>query len=228
MKELLILDFFQNLPHCPSHFLVFVIDAFDECGNHHSRSAILRLLTSTAARVSWLKVIITSRPKANIQCFFDRLTQPSCLQYDLAKDNEANHDLQTFAQSELDQIAQQWYLPAPWPEKLLFDRLIYQVNGLFIFIKTLILALERCVNPTNFLKATAEEAGAGLKPLYALYSHILNSRIVDCSAKLQQVIGVLLIVAPYRILCEETIAELAGVEPNLIKKWVDDLSSLLY
>jgi hypothetical protein len=34
--------------------------------------------------------------------------------------------------------------------------------------------------------------------------------------------------APYRSLCEETIAELAGVRPNLVKKWVDDLSSLLY
>jgi hypothetical protein len=41
-------------------------------------------------------------------------------------------------------------------------------------------------------------------------------------------IGVLLAAAPYRALCEETIAELAGLKPNLVKKWVDDLSSLLY
>ena len=40
-------------------------------------------------------------------------------------------------------------------------------------------------------------------------------------------IGVLLTVAPYRALCEETIAELAGVGPILVKKWVKDLSSLL-
>jgi hypothetical protein len=42
------------------------------------------------------------------------------------------------------------------------------------------------------------------------------------------VIGVLLTAAPYRTLCEESIAELAGVRPNLVKKWVNDLSSLLY
>ena len=227
MKESLFFDFFQNL-HSPSNFLVFVIDAFDECGNHRSRPAVLRLLTSAAARVSWLKIIITSRPEADIQHFFDRLTQSSYLRYDLATDQEANDDLRTFAQSEFDQVAQQWYLKAPWPEKSLFDRLVNRANGLFIFVKTLVLALERCANPTIFLKATAQEAGAGLKPLYTLYSHILNSRIVDSNAELQRVIGVLLIVAPYRTLCEDTIAELAGVEPNLVKKWVDDLSSLLY
>ena len=41
-------------------------------------------------------------------------------------------------------------------------------------------------------------------------------------------IGVLLTTAPYRTLCDETIAELAGVEAYLVKKWVDALSSLLY
>ena len=41
-------------------------------------------------------------------------------------------------------------------------------------------------------------------------------------------IGVLLTTAPYCTLCNETIAELVGVKPNLIKKWVDALSSLLY
>ena len=228
MKESLFLDLFQKLPHSPNHFLVFVIDAFDECGNHRSRPALLRLLTGAAARVSWLKIIITSRPEADIQQFFDRLTPSSYLRYDLATDQEADHDLRSFAQSEFDLVAQQWYLPAPWPEASLMDKLICRASGLFIFIKTLVLALERCANPADFLKSTSEEAGAGLKPLYMLYSHILNSRIVHSNAEFQRVIGVLIIVSPYRALCEESIAELAGVEPNLVKKWVDDLSSLLY
>ncbi len=38
----------------------------------------------------------------------------------------------------------------------------------------------------------------------------------------------LLATAPYRALCDETIAELAGVEHFLVKIWVDALSSLLY
>ncbi len=41
-------------------------------------------------------------------------------------------------------------------------------------------------------------------------------------------IGVLLATSPYRALCDETIAELAGVKPNIVKTCVDALSSLLY
>jgi len=228
MKDSLFVDLLDNLPKCPSDFLVFVIDAFDECGNHRSRPALLRLLTGAAARAPWLKIILTSRPEADIQHFFDRLTHSSYLRYDLGTDQEASHDLRTFAQSEFDLVAQQWHLPTPWPNESLLDQIISRANGLFIFIKTLILSLERCANPTDFLRATSEEAGAGLKPLYGLYSNILHSRIVHSNAEFRRVIGAVLTAAPYRVLCEETIAELARVEHNLVKKWVDDLSSLLY
>jgi len=228
MKDSYFLDLINNLPKHPNSVLVFVIDAFDECGNHRSRPALLRLLTGAAARAPWLKIIITSRPEADIQRFFDGLTHSSYLRYDLGEDREASHDLRTFAQSEFDLVAQQWHLPTPWPEESLLDRIISQADGLFIFIRTLVLAIERCANPTEFLKATTEEAGAGLKPLYGLYSNILHARIVHSTAEFQRVIGVVLSTAPYRVLREETIAELAGVEPSLVKKWVDDLSSLLY
>jgi len=66
------------------------------------------------------------------------------------------------------------------------------------------------------------------KHLLSHYSSILKSQIVHNNAEFQWVIGVLLTTAPYRALCDETIAELAGVEPYLVKRWVDALSSLLY
>jgi len=229
MKDSLFLDLLHDLPHSPNQFLVFVIDAFDECGDGRSRPALLKLLTSAASRASWLKIIITSRPEADIQKSFGTLTPSSYLRYDLAADQEASHDLRTFAQNAFNPVAQDWYLSAPWPEESLLNRVTSRANGLFIFIKTLVLALERCEDPTKFLEATAENsAGAGLEPLYRLYSSILRSRIVHSSAEFQRVIGVLLTTAPHRALREETIAELAGVRPNLVKKWVDELSSLLY
>ena len=48
------------------------------------------------------------------------------------------------------------------------------------------------------------------------------------NAEFQRMVGVILAASPYRSLCEETIAELAGVKAYLVKTWVDALSSLLY
>jgi len=229
MKDSFLLDLLDNLPKRPNDSLVFVIDAFDECGDDLSRPRLLRLLTGAATRASWLKIIITSRPEADIRRFFDELTQSSYLGYDLATDQEASGDLRAFARSQLDPVGRKWCLSAPWPEESLLNRVISRANGLFIFIKTLVLALKHCGDPTNFLEAASEDsAGAGLEALYKLYSSILESRVEHRKVEFQRMISVLLTAAPYRALCEKTIAELAGVEPNLAEMWVNELSSLLY
>ena len=229
MKETLLLDLIRALPRQPTHTLVFVIDALDETGGTLSRPGILRALTDAAAHAPWLRMIITSRPEIDIQRFFDAPAHSSHLRYDLAADREAGADLRTFAQSQFDLVAERWYLPTHWPEESLFNRVISHANGLFIFIKTVVLAFEHCKDPTESLMTAMQySTGTGLNPLYGLYSSIVKSRIPPIDGEFQQVIGVLLVSAPYRSLCKETIAELAGVRPNLVKKWIDDLSSLLY
>jgi len=227
MKDSLFLDFILSLPRNPERTLVFVIDALDECGDARSRSGPLKVLTDAAAHAPWLKVIITSRPEVDILRFFD--ARPSThLRYDLATDENASHDLRTFARSEFDLIATDWHLSAPWPEDSDFKEIVSRANGLFIFIKTLVLALKR-EDPKESLKATLQGlSGPGLESLYGLYSSILETRIVSSNAEFRRMIGVLLATSPYRQLCEETIAELAGAKPYLVRKWVDDLSSLLY
>jgi hypothetical protein len=77
-------------------------------------------------------------------------------------------------------------------------------------------------------EALRDSAGTGLESLYELYSSILKVQRVHKKAEFQRVIGVVLTAAPYRALCDETIAELAGVELYLVKRWVDALGSLLY
>jgi hypothetical protein len=229
MKLSLILDLLDKLRKRPNDFLVFVIDAFDECGDDYSRPRLLKLLIGAATRASWLKIIITSRPEADIRQVFDGLTQSSYSGYDLATDQEASGDLRNFARSVFDPVGRKRRLSKPWPEESLLDKIIYRANGLFIFIRTLVLTLENCEDPTEVLKVASEDSGgAGLEALYRLYSSILESRIKHHKAEFRRMIGVLLTAAPYRALCEETIAELAGVEPNLVEMWVDDLSSLLY
>ena len=223
------LDFIGKLPDHPDRTLVFVIDALDECGNTRSRPGVLRVLADAAAQAPWLKIIITSRPEVDIQRFFNVLAQAPHLRYDLAADEEAASDLRTFAQDRFSKVASERYLQLPWPEQLLFDGIISQAAGLFIFIETIALALERCKDPTELLRTTLQGSpGAGLKSLYELYSSILKAQIVPSNADFQRVIGVLLAAAPYRPLCDDTIATLAEVELRDVKMWVDGLSSLLY
>ena len=228
MKASLFLEFIRNVPRHPKRPLVFVIDALDECDNIQSRLGILKILTDAAAQAPWLKVIITCRPEADIQRFFDS-TKSLHFRYDLATDEKAGADLRAFARKQFDLVASKWYIPTPWPEETLFDETISRADGLFIFIKTVVLGLEHCNNPTASLKAALEGSDdVGLNPLYALYSSILKLRITPGDAEFQRVIGVLLIKTPHYSLSEETLAELAVVRSNLVKKWVDDLSSLLY
>ena len=229
MKDILFLDFIHELLRYPKHALVFVIDALDECGDDEDRPFLLKVLTDAATHAPWLKIVVTSRPEDDIQSFFNSLTQSSYSSCDLAADHEAGTDLQTFTRSQFDLVAKKWCFPTPWPEQSLFDGVISRANGLFIFTRTLVLALRECEDPEESLKAALQDSGGtGLKPLYSLYSSILKARRVPSNVEFRQMIGVLLTTAQHRPLCEETIAELAGVRPNLVKKWVNDLSSLLY
>jgi len=229
MKDSLLLDFIRDLPRHPQRTLVFVIDALDECGDDPGRRDLLKSLAGAAAYAPWLKIIITSRPEVDIQRFFDAPARSSYSRYDLATDDQATSDLRIFAQDRFEKLALKRYLQTPWPDPSLLERVISRANGLFIFIKTVALTLEKCEDPTESLEATLRDTDdTGLISPYGLYSSILKTRIVHSGAKFRRVIGVLLTTAPYRPLCEETIAELAGTDSSHVKTWVDDLSSLLY
>jgi len=229
MRPTLFLDFIRKLPRLPKKTLVFVIDALDECGGPESRPGVLQALTDATACAPWLKVIITSRQEADIQRFFDSPTQPPHLRYDLTADEETTSDLRIFAKYRFDRVAEMQYLQSPWPEPSLFDRIISRAAGLFIFIETLARSLVDFHDANELLATTLHDpASPGLASLYGLYASIVRRRRVPTSAEFWLVIGVLLSTAPYRPLCDETIAELAGVKLNLVKIWVDDLGSMFY
>jgi len=229
MRPTLLLEFIRKLPRFPKRTLVFVIDALNECGSIQSRPGILNSLTEAVAYAPWLKVIITSRPEIDIQHFFDGSTQLSHLRYDLTTDREITSDLRAFAEYRFNRVASSRCLQSPWPEPLLLDGVISRAAGLFIFIETLALALENCYEPYKLLGATLRDSSSpGLASLYGLYSRIVRARRVQRNAEFRRMIGVLLVAAPYRPLCEETIAELSGVRPDLVKMWVEELGSMFY
>jgi len=93
MEDSLFLNFICSLPHPPEHTLVFVIDTLDKCGDAQSHTCLLEVLTNAAAQTPWLKIIITSRTKGDIQDYFGTLAQLSYLPYDLTSDQGASADL---------------------------------------------------------------------------------------------------------------------------------------
>ena len=171
MRHSLLLDLIRNLPRPPKRTLVFVIDALDECGDAFTRPGILSALTDAAAHAPWLKIIITSRPEVDIHRVFDSLVASSHERYDLAADKHAPSDLRIFAQTRFRRVALNRFLPSPWPERSLFDRVISQAAGLFVSIETIAHALEQCEDPTEHLNAMLEDpAGTGLTTLYGVSS----------------------------------------------------------
>jgi len=222
MHDTLFLEFIRSIPrHSNPDTLVVVIDAFDECGDPLSRSAILKVLIEATALAPWLKIIITSRLEVDIN-----RSLGSAAKYDLGTDQEATADLRTFAQSQLSLVASRKNLSTSWPAEALLNRVTLRANGLFIFVKTLVLALMKCEDPEEFLKkALQSSASAGSESLYSLYSSIINAH--SEIGGVWRVIAVIA-TAQYRPLRKEPIAKLAGVKPNFVETLVNDLSSLLY
>ena len=227
MEDTLLLDFILSSPGQPNeHPLAFVIDALDECGNSQTRRDVLKALTDAATQAPWLKIIITSRPETDIERFFAGLAGSSHLSYDLAADQKASDDLRTFARSQFDLVASRWCLAMPWPTESDFNKIISRANGLFIFIKTLVRALEKSEDVEETLKEALQgSAGTGLESLYGLYSSILKPHS-NISGFWRMI--VVITTAQYCPLCKESITKLTGVKPNLVEMWVNALSSLLY
>jgi len=165
MRVTLFLEFIRSIPcHSNPDTLVVVIDALDECGSTQSRADILKVLIDAAALASWLRIIITSRPEVDIT-----RSLGTAAKYDLGTDQATTSDLRTFAQYQLDLVASRWSLPTPWPAEFLLNRVVLRANGLFILIKTLVLALKKCNDPDEFLKkALQSSASAGSESLYNL------------------------------------------------------------
>jgi len=101
-----------------------------------------------------------------------------------------------------------------------------RANGLFIFIKTLVLALEECKDPDERLnEALQGSASVGSESLYSLYSGIVKAHSEITG--FWRMIAVIT-TAQYRPLRKAAIAELAEVKPHFVERLVNDLSSLLY
>jgi hypothetical protein len=218
-----------SLQNHPSHPIILVIDAFDECGDNKTRPRVLKGLFDAASQTSWLKIVITGRPEQDIEIFFAQLSDgEKYTSHDLAKDDDAQKDIRIFAHTRMESVALDCGFPKSWSEKYL-DTLVERSGGLFIFIETIWRLMKDEDDPEKILlQAVAKASGDALTDLHKLYSSVIESRIKQNKESFRSAIGAIIVVSFHRSLSDETIAELLGLDARLVWIWVNKLNSLLY
>jgi hypothetical protein len=220
----------NRLEKQPPHPLVFVIDAIEECGDPKARRSILKALNEACSVTRWLRIIITSRPEQDIDTFFHTTNvYTPFLSQDLGNDNHSGEDIKLFAQKRMESISESRRVPKYWPDSDLIHELVEKSDHLFIYIETLYLLIKDSENPSGLLtKILMESSGRGMSGLFRLYSNVLESMAIQEKEALRFTIGAILVVAPYRPLCDEALARLLGIEDHVLLNQVDMLSSLFY
>ncbi|KAG8797552.1 hypothetical protein FRC16_008746, partial [Serendipita sp. 398] len=224
----LFLQLLESLRSHPSHSLVLVIDALDECGDNITRNSIISTLVDACSRVSWLRIIVTSRQDSDIESSFERF-DGRYVAKDLASDDSALGDIRLFTQTRLSSIVNQCGLPNDWPGGERLNGIVERSGGLFIFVETLSQLLGGVLDPDECLaEALSVGSGSALERLYNLYTIAIRSRIERNQEAFRLVIGTIIAVGQYKPLCDEAVADLAGLRTNIVTTLVNKLGSLLY
>jgi NACHT domain len=210
--------------HPPLPF-VLVIDALDECGTHNTRKRLLNCLVEACSLVTWLKIVITSRPERDIKSFFDTCNATSL---DLASDDLDHQDIRRFTQSRMATIAGQRHLPSDWPGEESVNKIVDRSGGLFIFVETLYRLVDIPEPEQLLAQVLGGESQGADTPLHLLYSMAITSRIAQPTPAFHSILRAIVAVSGNRPLCDDTLAKLIKLEPRVVHSWVDELSSLLY
>jgi len=215
----------QSVTKPPPRTLVLVIDALDECGDPSTRRSLLRCLLSACSSVSWVKIIITSRPEHDIQTFFD---QNSVERRDLGQDDQSRDDIMIFSKKRMALVANNHYLAADWPGEERLKQLVDRSGGLFIFVETVCRYVDDPDPDPLLARVLDGELGEANVELHKLYTTAITSKIGQSLEKFRSFIRAVVVVATYRALPDETLASLMGLEARTVRSWVDRLSSLFY
>lgn len=219
----------KELQDRPKNPLVLVIDALDECGNALSRGPVLKSLSEACLQLSWLRIVITSRHEQDIETFFQRLDSPDrYLSRDLGMDEQTQVDIALFAQARLLSVAIDHHLN-DWPGEKILAQVVQQAGGLFIYVETVWRLVKDEPDPEEALMgAILETSGDVLRDLYKLYSSAIQSRVGKSKEAFRRMIGVVIVTASHRSLCDKSIAILTRLQTSTVQTLVDRLSSLLY
>ncbi|EJT97988.1 hypothetical protein DACRYDRAFT_71699, partial [Dacryopinax primogenitus] len=126
---------------------VFVVDALDEGLDE----GLLHLLTRQVKDLpSFFRVVITSRPLAEISSAFEHVENITRKSLD-TMDMQSQEDVQTYLDERLAAVAIKRRLGQPWPSRPAAKALLHQSEGLFQWAFTVTEYLGKCMNPNRQL-----------------------------------------------------------------------------
>jgi hypothetical protein len=119
--------------------IVVVVDALDECDRDGETAAILSLLElGAAAKKSWLRVLLTSRPETPIRYGVQSIPSASLTRFELHEIEPplVDRDISIYLSAKLRHIGMIFMRDPDWPGVEAVDRLVKQAGGLFIWAAT--------------------------------------------------------------------------------------------
>ncbi|KAG8724238.1 hypothetical protein FRC09_020676 [Ceratobasidium sp. 395] len=210
----------------PAGVLVVVVDALDECGDTVARRQLLTCLLDLSQLVSWLRILVTSRPDPDIQEFFERTEPERYTWFDITK-HDASADIRVFVQGYLGGMTQ----AKGWPRDAI-DQVSTRANGLFIWART---ACKFIMDGFDRRKRLDQVlSGSGLADIDLLYATAIKSGMLDAGKDnmdfMLQCLGAVAVTAQRSPLSVANLALLLQdrVSEDVLERVVDSLSSVLY
>ncbi|KAG8791273.1 hypothetical protein FRC12_009700 [Ceratobasidium sp. 428] len=165
----------------PTKGLVVVVDALDEILNDERRSALLTYIRTMCHLVSWLKIVVTSRPDADIMNAFGQTSSEFVSSRNIVADDAAD-DIGVFVRRRMAAIAELRSQPQ-WSDGKVKD-LAARANGLFIWAETACKFIEAGLNVDARLDQMLQlrQSAGALRPfagLDELYTTTIRNGIKD-------------------------------------------------
>ncbi|KAG8736526.1 POC1 centriolar protein A [Ceratobasidium sp. 414] len=214
-----------------SDCLVIVVDALDECGDQSTRRRLLTYLLRMSQLVTWLRVVVTSRPDKDIEETFDQTDAVVFSSLDVHQHN-ASKDIHTFIHTRLANSKNARLLPEDTG-----DRLTEHADGLFIWAQTACQFILSSHSPRDRLRAILaadDRSGQSTGALDSLYATAIKASMgdggEDDARRVRQCLGAIIVCSTRMPLSVVALSALLGerVELDVMQSVVDSLGSVLY
>lgn len=220
----------------PAGILVVVIDAIDEVGTAESRVDLLRCFLEMSKLVSWLKVLVTSRPNEEISLPLESEEQSHERRDLYAEDNSSvSRDILAYIGSRMIAIPAKTSGRERWPDEGDMRRLRDSSNGLFIWTRTACNLIQQSLSPGDTMKQIIEgkRSNDAKKAIGEIYTTALNEGLGatnDDADIIRLCVGAVVLTGSRRPLPDSALAAILTqrIKLHMLSRVISRLASVLY